>query len=212
MAKKNVSGKTFPSTPVVSKKNDPVDMEHMRNYIRELSEDNPKKPLLPLDQVIAAQGPIDTSKNAPEQVVTPQQKGKLDAKAQSKPSASKGGYYGLNYCVRGDGARKLFAHTAAWLELTGLIHGKSAPVPLIRELGGSAYDYHTRKGNFQTDIIGGQEMVSLTDDGMKKFIARQHGGHGQYDQVDMDHYMLMMLSGEHDDRLVKSKGAIRKVA
>lgn len=170
-------------------------------------------PLLPLSQVIAAQGAIDTSRNAPSAntntTQTPATKAATKAKAGSKPSAKKsaGAYHGLNYVVRGDGATKLFAHTAAWLELTGLIHGQSAPEELIRELGGSALAYHTKKGNFTT----AQGMTSLTGKGKEKFVARQAGGHGAYAQEDMEHYMLMMLSGVNDARLVKNSGAIRKL-
>lgn len=167
-------------------------------------------PLLPLDQVIAAQGMIDTTKNAPSATAQAAADKATKGKASGKPSAKKavGAYHGLNYVVRGDGARKLFAHTAAWLELTGLIHGSKAPEGLIKELGGSALAYHMKQGNFTVS----QGMASLTSKGKEKFIARQAGGHGAYAQEDMDHYMLMMLSGVTDDRLVKSAGAIRKLA
>jgi hypothetical protein len=167
-------------------------------------------PLLPLSQVIAAQGAIDTTLNAPTTHATPAKRAATKDKASGKPSAKKavGAYHGLNYVVRGVGATKLFAHTAAWLELTGLIHGASAPESLIRELGGSALAYHTKQGNFVTS----EGMTKLSDKGMVKFLARQAGGHGAYAQEDMDHYMLMMLSGVNDARLVKNAGSIRKLA
>ncbi len=166
-------------------------------------------PLLPLASVIAGQT-INTQHNAPQTIAAhATASAKTTANAKGKPSAKKtvGAFHGLNYVVRGDGARKLFAHTAAWLELTGLIHGKSAPEGLIKELGGSALTYHTKQGNFTTS----QGKTSLTTKGKEKFIARQAGGHGAYAQEDMDHYMLMMMSGVHDDRLIKSAGAIRKL-
>jgi hypothetical protein len=159
---------------------------------------------------VASQQPIDTSKNAPKQVATPAQQAKTKAKAQSKPlaKAQTGDWTQINYIVRGDGAAKLFAHTAAWLELTGLIHGKSAPEDLVRELGGSALRYHTRQGNF----VSSQGMTSLTPKGMNHFSARQTGtGRQTYAQEDMEHYMLMMMEGIKDDRLIKSEGTIRKI-
>lgn len=163
--------------------------------------------LVSLDQHIASQGVIDTTKNAP--VETSKASKATAVKSASKPSAKKAQQYkDIEYNVRGSGARKLFAHTAAWLELTGLIHGKSAPVELIRDLGGSALTYHTKQQN----MVQSQGMVTLTAKGKEKFLARQQGGHGAYLQEDMDHYMLMMMAGEPDDRLVKSKGNIKQLA
>lgn len=164
----------------------------------------PVATLLPLEAVIAAQGAIDTTKNAP---VAAQAKTK--AQSAAKPTANKAQQYkDIEFSVRGGNAAKLFAHTAAWLELSGLIHGKAAPVELIKELGGSALSYHTKQGNMQQS----QGFVTLTSKGMDKFKARQQGGHGAYLQEDMEHYMLMIMSGVKDDRLVKSEGAIKRLA
>lgn len=140
------------------------------------------------------------------QTEAPKAKQARATKSASKPAIKPAKPFAspIAYVVRGDGARKLFAHTAAWLELTGLIHGKSAPESLVRALGGSALTYHEKQGNFSTS----QGMVSLTAKGMDKFLARQQGGHGSYAQEDMEHYMLMMMEGINDDRLVKSPTAI----
>lgn len=153
--------------------------------------------------VAAAAAPATKSTPA-----TPKAKAAAKTKSAAKPAAKAAPRGPLAYIVRGDGARKLFAHTAAWLELTGLIHGKSYPEAIVRELGGSALSYHMKQGNFAVS----QGMVSLTQKGREKFLARQEGGHGSYAQEDMDHYMLMMMEGITDDRLVKSAGAIRKIA
>lgn len=171
----------------------------------------PSAPLVSLAAHIAKQAPIDTATNAP---ATPSTKAATAAKSAAKPTIHAAGkakakqYQDIAYNVRGSGAHKLFAHTAAWLELSGLIHGKSAPVELIADLGGSALAYHTKQGNMQQS----QGQVTLTSKGRDKFIARQAGGHGAYAQEDMDHYMLMMMAGEKDDRLVKFAGNIEALA
>jgi ribosomal protein S11 len=166
----------------------------------------PSAPLVSLAAHLAAQAPIDTSKGAP--AATPAQAAKTASKASSKPSAVKAKQYkDIEFNVRGSGAAKLFAHTAAWLELSGLIHGGKAPVELIEALGGSALRYHTKQGN----MAQSQGMVSLTDKGMNKFKARESGGHGAYAEEDKQHYALMMMSGEHDDRLVRYAGNIKQL-
>ncbi len=171
----------------------------------------PSAPLVSLAAHVAGQAAIDTSKGAP---VTPASKAATAGKAASKPVAGKVTVAGIKafkdieFNTRGSNARKLFAHTAAWLQLTGLIDGESAPVELIAALGGSALRYHTGQGN----MVQQNGMVSLTDKGTNKFIARQHGGHGAYDQADMDAYMLMMMSGENDGHLIKYAGNIKALA
>jgi hypothetical protein len=171
----------------------------------------PSASLVSLAAHIAKQAPIDTAKNAP---TTPATAAATAAKSASKPSAVKVDrkakakqYKDIEFNVRGSGAHKLFAHTAAWLQLTGLIDGESAPVELVEDLGGSALRYHTKQGNFEQS----QGRVTLTQKGTAKFIARQSGGHGAYAQEDMDHYMLMMIAGEKDDRLVKFAGNIKRL-
>lgn len=116
----------------------------------------------------------------------------------------------IAFVVRANGATDLFAHTAAWLELTGLIHGKSAPVDLVKEMGGTAYAYHLKQGNF-TQPDGG--MVQLTAKGINHFRARETGESRQsVDQGHKEHYMLMMMEGLHDGALIKSETAIRPYA
>ncbi len=167
----------------------------------------PSAPLVSLDAHIAAQKPIDLSKNAP---VTPATKGAQATKSAGKPRVTTAGikaFKDIEYNVRGGNARKLFAHTAAWLQLTGLIDGESAPVELVTALGGSALRYHTAQGN----MIQSNGQVSLTEKGTAKFIARQFGGHGAYDQGDMDNYMLMMMTGESDGHLIKYASSVKKL-
>ena len=128
-------------------------------------------------------------------------------KGESKAAAK--AYKGdLKFIVRGSGATKLFAHTAAWLEVTGLIHGKSAPLDLVKELGGSAYSYHFKQGNF-TAPLGG--MVELTAKGLNHFGGREEGGTSsqRFDPIDKEDYILMMREGVNDDRLIKDASAIR---
>ena len=169
-----------------------------------VSAANANAPLVNLADYIAAQGAIDTTKNAPVEAAA-----KTKAQSAAKPTAKKAQEYkDIEFNVRGGNAAKLFAHTAAWLELSGLIHGKAAPADLIKDLGGSALSYHTKQGN----MAQSQGLVTLTGKGMDKFKARQEGGHGAYAQEDMEHYMLMMMAGEKDDRLVKSAGAIKRLA
>lgn len=173
----------------------------------------PSAPLVSLAAHIAAQAPINTGKNAPA-IETPATKAATAAKSASKPGTVKvssgaiKAFKDIEYNVRGSGAHKLFAHTAAWLQLSGLIDGESAPVELIGALGGSALSYHTKQGN----MVQENGMVSLTEKGTRKFIARQHGGHGAYDQADMDNYLLMMQSGLSDGHLVKYEGNIKALA
>lgn len=167
----------------------------------------PSAPLVSLTAHIAAQTPANTAKNAP--VSTPAQAAKTAAKSAGKPSAAKAKQYkDIEFNVRGSGAAKLFAHTAAWLELSGLIHGASAPVELITALGGSALNYHTKQGN----MVQSQGLVTLSEKGMNKFKARESGGHGAYAIEDMQHYVLMMMSGEHDERLVRHAGNIKQLS
>ena len=175
--------------------------------MKNVSAKFPSAPLVSLDKHIAAQKPIDLSKNAP--VATPAQAAKTAAKSASKPTAAKAKQYkDIEYNVRGSGAAKLFAHTAAWLDLSGLIHGGKAPVELIEALGGSALRYHTKQGN----MVQSQGMVTLSDKGMNKFKARESGGHGAYAEEDKQHYALMMMSGEHDDRLIRHAGNIKALS
>lgn len=126
-------------------------------------------------------------------------------KAANKAAAKE--YKGeIAYNVRGSGARFLFAHTAAWLELTGLIHGKSAPVELVRKIGGSAYSHHFKQGNFTAPHAG---MVELTAKGMTHFRAREDGSAPvQVDQGLKENYMLMMMSGVSDGHAVMSDNQI----
>jgi hypothetical protein len=147
----------------------------------------------------------DAVKQAPAAPVeSPKAKQARAVKSASKPAA-KPFKTEIKFVVRGDGARKLFAHTAAWMELTGLIEGKSAPVELIRALGGSALSYHTKQGNMEQS----QGMVKLTVKGLNHFKARYDGSQGQnFSNEDKEHYMLMMMEGLHDDRLIKDKSAI----
>lgn len=114
----------------------------------------------------------------------------------------------IKFIVRGDFATNLFAHTAAWLELSGLIHGGSAPLNLVKEMGGSAYSYHFKQGNF-TAPSGG--MVELTAKGLTHFRSREDGSNTRQmvDQESKEHYMFMMQDGLHDDRLIKNQSAIR---
>jgi hypothetical protein len=162
-----------------------------------------------LDQIIAEQTTIDTTKNAP--VASPKQVAASKAKSGAKPSAKKVAAHGaINFIVRGDGATKLFAHTAAWLELSGLMSGGSYPVELVKELGGSAFNYHFKQGNFEQS----QGMATLTMKGLNKFAARSDtgaGGHGAYLKEDKDHYVQMMITGLNDDRLIKSEHSIRAI-
>ena len=127
-------------------------------------------------------------------------------KAANKAAAKE--YKGeIAFNVRGSGARFLFAHTAAWLELTGLIHGKSAPVELVRKIGGSAYAHHLKEGNFTKPHAG---MVELTAKGMTHFRAREDGSNPRQ-SVDVglkENYMLMMLSGVSDGAAVMSDNQI----
>lgn len=150
----------------------------------------------------------EAAKQQPAIVASPKEKVAHAAKKAAKPAVKAKKVFDtkdLHFVVRGDGARKLFAHTAAWLEMTGLIHGKSAPVELIRALGGSALAYHTKQGNMSQS----QGMVSLTAKGLNKFKARYDASQGQgFAEEDKEHYMLMMMEGVTDDRLVKSAGAI----
>lgn len=169
----------------------------------------PSTPLVSLAAHFAAQKPVDTTKNAPA-IETPATKAATATKSASKPSAIKvtaatiKAFKGIEYNVRGTGAHKLFAHTAAWLELTGLIHGESAPVEVIAALGGSALTYHTKQGNMEQSA--GQ--VTLTSKGIAKFKAREVGGHGAYAKEDQDAYMQMMIAGITDGMLVKHAGNI----
>ena len=128
-------------------------------------------------------------------------------KAASKAAAKD--YKGeVKFVVRGTGATKLFAHTAAWLEVTGLIHGESAPLELIKELGGTAYAYHFKQGNF-TAPLGG--MVELTAKGLNHFRSREESdlAKGKFDPIDKEDYILMMKEGLNDGRLIKDASAIR---
>lgn len=123
--------------------------------------------------------------------------------AAAKPKA-KAFVNPIKFIVKGDGATKLFAHTAAWLELSGLIHGGEYPAEFCAKLGGSAYSYHKAKGNFSES----QGMAKLTVKGLEKFQAREQGTAQGFAAEDKDHYMLMMLEGLNDERLIKNASAI----
>lgn len=123
--------------------------------------------------------------------------------AAAKPKAKKFANP-IKFIVKGDGATKLFAHTAAWLELSGLIHGGEYPAELCAKLGGSAYSYHKAKGNF-TESLG---MAKLTAKGLAKFQEREQGVKQGFAFEDKEHYMLMMIEGFNDDRLIKNASAI----
>lgn len=97
------------------------------------------------------------------------------------------------------GASALFAHTSAWLELSGMIYGGEYPAKYLAQLGGTAYKNHSKLGNFTES----QGMAKLTAQGLKKFQDRDNGiGNQTFSFEDKEHYMLMMIHGFNDGRLV----------
>lgn len=155
-------------------------------------------------QMIAAPTAVDKAKaKAKTAPVTKDQTASKTAKPAVKAFNT-----AIKFIVNGNGATKLFAHTAAWLELSGLIHGKEFPADIATKIGGTALAYHTRKGNFTES----QGMVRLTAKGLAKFQEREQGGAQGFAIEDKEHYMLMMMEGLHDARLVKNAATIVPVA
>lgn len=114
----------------------------------------------------------------------------------------------IKFIVNGNGVvsggNRLFAHTAAWLQLSGLIEGGEFPADLATKIGGSALAYHKRKGNFE-EVQG---MVRLTERGMEKFGNREAGTAQPFSVEDKEDFMLMMQYGLHDERLIKNANII----
>lgn len=110
----------------------------------------------------------------------------------------------IKFIVNGNGVvtggGRLFAHTAAWLDLSGMLQGKEFPAHLAVKIGGSALNYHKRKGNFSES----QGMVKLTERGMEKFGNRELGTAQSFDPADKDAFVLMMMTGINDERLIKN--------
>lgn len=130
---------------------------------------------------------------------------KAAVKASAKPVARKFDNP-IKFMVRGNGAAKLFAYTAAWLDQSGLIYGGEYPAELVKKLGGSALAYHSREGNF----VVAQGMAKLTAKGLEHFRSReeQEESKGRFDPCDKEDYKLMMVHGFADNRLIKSDATI----
>lgn len=125
--------------------------------------------------------------------------------ASAKPAA-KPVKHPINFMVRGNGAAKLFAYTAAWLDLSGLIYGAEFPADLVKALGGSALAYHTKERNFTV----AQGMAKLTAKGLEHFQSREEKEEaaGRFDPCDKEDYKLMMQHGFADGRLIKADATI----
>ncbi len=149
---------------------------------------------------------VTLTKSAAAPAVKAKTRATRPVNASAKPSATPS-TGAINFVVRGDMATRLFAHTAAWLELTGLIRGESAPAELCRKMGGSAYAYHTKKGNF----VESHGMATLTAKGIAKFQDRENGVSQGFNQQDKDDYIMMMIAGVNDGHLIKNAAAIQPV-
>lgn len=130
---------------------------------------------------------------------------KAAVKASTKPAARKI-ENPIKFLVRGSGATALFAYTAAWLDLSGLIYGAEYPVEHVKALGGSALTYHTKQGNF----VVAQGMAKLTAKGLEHFRSREEKEEsaGRFDPCDKEDYKLMMVHGFADKRLIKADATI----
>ncbi|QHJ82192.1 MAG: hypothetical protein [Bacteriophage sp.] len=153
------------------------------------------------NMVAAMAAPIAKAAPKAKGLVAP----KAAVKASAKPVARKFDNP-IKFMVRGNGAARLFAYTAAWLDQSGLIYGGEFPAELVKKLGGSALAYHTREGNF----VVAQGMAKLTAKGLEHFRSReeQEESKGRFDPCDKEDYKLMMVHGFADNRLIKSDATI----
>lgn len=174
-----------------------------------------KKPADAFQQFILGATGFPEAKLSPAPV-TPKTAAVAKEKAAVKPTAvvtdwkqwaiGKGIYYNVRNLQAGT---RLFSYTSAWLALTNMIDGKSAPHRLVAELGGSALSHHTKQGNMQS--VNG--MVSLTAKGINYFRARETGDSPtqHVDPAMKEAFILMMLSGTTDGVLVSGNASIVKL-
>lgn len=102
--------------------------------------------------------------------------------------------------------RRLFAFTAAWLELTGLNDGAHVEKKkLVKIAGETAISYHTKKGNFSVEKDG----LALTAKGHNFFGDRK--SKNEYDPKIVEVYSEIMTSGQADGNEVKAASAIVKL-
>lgn len=108
---------------------------------------------------------------APAVVAKPASASKPAAKrTASKPAPVKTEIrYAIQDFARPRAGAALIAHTAAFLELSGLSDGKALPkAQAVRIIGARAVQYHTDNGNFQQTPEG----LKLTEKGEFFFISR----------------------------------------
>lgn len=87
----------------------------------------------------------------------------------SAPRVSSGIVFALSILSRPQRGAALFAHTQAFLDLSGIAAGGAFPrAQCVQVLGSTAVNYHLSKGNFEETSHG----IALTAQGYSFFIAR----------------------------------------
>ena len=129
-------------------------------------------------------------------------KGKPAAKTTQAPAAPAPTLaYTLIDGFRPTAGGRLFAHTMAVFQLTGLLDGKHAPSStLTRALGNTAMAYHA--GKFETTPAG----KTLTPAGLAFFNARGHNAEWRA------RFVSVLSTGKPDGDMVKNESGIKALA
>lgn len=132
------------------------------------------------------------SKMAQAKADKPAQQEAPQQATQQAQEAPKGIAYGIADYARPQHGAALFAHTAAFLQLSGITDGKAYPkAKATQVIGATAVKYHSANGNLSQTADG----LTLTDKGRAFFAAR-----GEADKELLAAFTKVLTTGELDDR------------
>lgn len=144
---------------------------------------------------------------------TPKAKGKGASRGVAKgaqaPKGAKEVQAAIKYCIvdyaRPKAGHALFAHTAAFLRLSGMDAGQAYPIAKAREVvGATAVKYHSSKGNFEPTAKG----LALTAKGKAFFAAR-----GEVSPELLAAFTEVLTTGKPNDKAnVKSEASRKALA
>lgn len=148
----------------------------------------------------AEKGTGQSPKDAPAQQAPEQQQAQQEASKpaeqpqtqQQAPAQALPIAYGIADYARPKAGAALFAHTRAFLELSGIIEGKAYPkAKATQVIGATAVKYHSANGNLAQTADG----LTLTEKGKAFFAAR-----GETDKELHAAFVKVLTTGQLDDR------------
>ena len=140
--------------------------------------------------------PRATGKGKQAAQKTEQAAQKTEQAAQKTEQAAQEATPGIKFAIadyaRPRAGAALFAHTAAFLALSGINAGQAYPKSKAAQIvGQTAVKYHSANGNFEQTAEG----IKLTDKGRAFFAAR-----GEADKELLAAYVSVMTTGQVNDK------------